>query len=972
MRANITFPEAEEGAAPSRHARWLTDRQPDILAIAFQVIFFLLFFWRGIFAGHLLITSDPILYSHPLRVAAWEAIRHGHLPLWTPLIFSGYPMLSMAQLGLAYPITWGYLFLPSPWAEEVYVLAPFLLGSIFTFFYLREIGRSRAASLLGGLSFAYGGMMASWLANGMMTNAVVWLPLILIAAERSRRRPFVACMPGVAAAYALSVLTGVGQGFVYVGVLALAYCCLLAVASHEAEMRGRLKPLVVVISGLSLGAAVGAFQVLESWQAVRLSIRRHLSYELYSQLSYGPKAAFQAYLVPIYHYIETTPFVLPLVTVFAVTSVVSAFRNRRRDARVIFWFLVSVVAWLLMLGPATPLHRLAFNIPVINGFRAPSRHTFELTFAASVLGAYGWDRLLAIVRDRRMLRYQRYAMPLAVGILLICVVAGWCWLKTIPRLDFNAPIDVNRLDKVYLAWKLLLLLLTLAAFWFCQRIEGLRTRRMVVLALLFVVCFAEPFVIFSRWWGRFTFTASRVTSLSEPSRFLMKASPDENRVYTRVNVFADQYSMAPVLDPPNVTALAGLNNVAGYEPLILQRYSRALGNVWLDGSTPIKGAKPNLSIFESKSHVLDLLNTSFVVTYSNFEIAPASVVKTNGIDFDVFDFAPFSFTNGDLVLGAIHAEGDTLAVVSTMANSGAVADGTPVAHLTIEGRDNARVEYDLVAGRDTAEWAFERPDVLRSVKHAAAPIFDETRDPGPPAFRALRYLARVPLGRRMTVKRVSIAALPGAPPLRLWKASIFDTSTGKTSILLEASRLPHLGDDGRWQTVYEHRGALILQNVRALPRAWLTPDAEFVDGEEALRRIEGTSAAAFDPRRTALLEGPAPALEHSADGSSFSGTAKIMKRTTSGLMVETASDRPSVLIVSEINYPDWIAWLDGRRTPIITADYLLRGVILPAGSHRIEMRYTARAARRGAWISVVATAMIMTLTLAAFRFKRHQ
>jgi len=152
----------------------------------------------------------------------------------------------------------------------------------------------------------------------------------------------------------------------------------------------------------------------------------------------------------------------------------------------------------------------------------------------------------------------------------------------------------------------------------------------------------------------------------------------------------------------------------------------------------------------------------------------------------------------------------------------------------------------------------------------------------------------------------------------------------------------------------------------------LTPEAEFVDGEEALRRIEGTSAAAFDPRRTALVEALVPGLEHSEDGGTFSGTAKITKRTASGLMVETASDRPSVLVVSEINYPGWIAGLDGRRAPIITADYLLRGVVLPAGSHRIEMRYTAPAARRGAWISAVATVMIMTLTLAAFRFKRHQ
>ena len=39
-------------------------------------------------------------------------IRHGQLPLWTPLLLSGYPLLSMAQVGLGYPGTWGYLFLP--------------------------------------------------------------------------------------------------------------------------------------------------------------------------------------------------------------------------------------------------------------------------------------------------------------------------------------------------------------------------------------------------------------------------------------------------------------------------------------------------------------------------------------------------------------------------------------------------------------------------------------------------------------------------------------------------------------------------------------------------------------------------------------------------------------------------------------------------------------------------------------------
>src|SRR5262245_65785115 len=82
----------------------------------------------------------------------------------------------MAQNGLAYPLTWGYLFLPSQWAEQINVLAPFLLAPIFTYLYVRALGKSRLAGILAGLCFGYGGFMASWMTNGLMTNAVMWVP----------------------------------------------------------------------------------------------------------------------------------------------------------------------------------------------------------------------------------------------------------------------------------------------------------------------------------------------------------------------------------------------------------------------------------------------------------------------------------------------------------------------------------------------------------------------------------------------------------------------------------------------------------------------------------------------------------------------------------------------------------------------------------------------------------------------------
>src|SRR6266508_5479245 len=125
----------------------------DIAAISILAAIFMILFRRAIFGGDFILNGDAAVESYPLRMVAWEMIRSGSPPLWTPLLFSGYPLLSMAQVAVGYPLTWGYLFLPGHWAEQVYVLAPYLLSPIFTYAYARELGRSRIASMLAGLSF---------------------------------------------------------------------------------------------------------------------------------------------------------------------------------------------------------------------------------------------------------------------------------------------------------------------------------------------------------------------------------------------------------------------------------------------------------------------------------------------------------------------------------------------------------------------------------------------------------------------------------------------------------------------------------------------------------------------------------------------------------------------------------------------------------------------------------------------------
>jgi uncharacterized membrane protein YfhO len=57
------------------------------------------------------------------------------------------------------------------------------------------------------------------------------------------------------------------------------------------------------------------------------------------------------------------------------------------------------------------------------------------------------------------------------------------------------------------------------------------------------------------------------------------------------------------------------------------------------------------------------------------------------------------------------------------------------------------------------------------------------------------------------------------------------------------------------------------------------------------------------------------------------------------LELEVTAAAAGMLVLSENNYPGWHAWIDGRETPIYSANIAFRGVAVPAGIHRIHMEF---------------------------------
>lgn len=951
-------------------------RRRDTAALSVIIIFFTLFFGRIIFAGKFFVMSDSFIEIHPERVVAWNMIRHGQIPLWTPLLFSGYPLLSMAQIGIGYPLTWFYLFLPAHWAEEIYVLAPFLLSPSFTYAYAREIGRSRTASVLAGLTFGYGGMMLSPISNnGLMPNAILWLPLMLIAIERARERCFVPTLLLATGAYAMSVLSGTGQGFVYVGAVSAAYALFTSVfkAGGKESASGwlvwdRWRPLAVTLCAVLMSAGVAAFQILETLRAQRRSVRAVLSYEVFSEGSFPSDFAVNSLVAPLYYVFDVASYVPLLSLVLAIFGVVYALKERQRDARLFFWLATALIAWVLMLGANTPLYPLVYHVPFINRFRVPSRHAFEWTFAVGILAAYGLDagdRFFSRAKERLdSSQTRKLFVPLALLLCSITVGALWCHAANVKPFR---PTDLytGLPESIYLRWKTVFTLLAFAALWSVWRIGATESRTLLLIALICTSCFVEPYIEISRWFPGAK-PASRFKSVSPATSFLLSYAPNNNRVYTGVkDIWLEENRLPPRLDAQNRSMVYGLQNAAGYEPLIFERYSRALGNVGFDAVNPRSGFPQDLTIYEPRSRVFDILNIAFVVTYATG--TPVEMEK-DGIGFSANDLRGEIKSGRTMKMGGEDAEGDTLVLVTSMANSAQLPNHATVAKVRVYTSDGRIIERELRAGVDTSEWAHERPDVRDHIRHSLASIFSRLPGDNSNIFPAYRYWSRTPLGDKVKLDHVEVSNTTQGVELNVWKASLHDSQSRKSTPLALL-----VFDSERWQRVYQEDEVVIYRNLRVLPRAWLVAEAEAVDGEEALKRIRGESTREFDPARTALLEvqkGKLPALPGGAVSSD--ATARITNYEPNRITIETKANTPTVLVLSEINYPGWEATLDGAATQIHAADFLLRGIALPAGSHRVEMRYTAPAARNGAFISLFTLLLIGGLAVYARRNKRNR
>lgn len=166
-----------------------------------------------------------------------------------------------------------------------------------------------------------------------------------------------------------------------------------------------------------------------------------------------------------------------------------------------------------------------------------------------------------------------------------------------------------------------------------------------------------------------------------------------------------------------------------------------------------------------------------------------------------------------------------------------------------------------------------------------------------------------------------------------------------------------------WRRVAVQRGAELLENTHAFPRAFVPDRVVFGTSFDG---ILDAMKAAHDFHERAWIEAPVPVGER-ANG----GTVASVRREHGDLIVEAASPAGSWIVITEPAWDGWRVYIDDRRVRHFCANGAFLGVYMPAGGHTIRLTYLPESFVRGRAISFSTMALLLGGGLAA-RLRRRR
>jgi hypothetical protein len=160
----------------------------------------------------------------------------------------------------------------------------------------------------------------------------------------------------------------------------------------------------------------------------------------------------------------------------------------------------------------------------------------------------------------------------------------------------------------------------------------------------------------------------------------------------------------------------------------------------------------------------------------------------------------------------------------------------------------------------------------------------------------------------------------------------------------------------------------VYTNPDALGAAWFVKSIKY----EATPSAVMNALTDFHPKDTAVLFSADQKLVSISPQMDSAATIHLLKNDNDEVTYQSSSTTNNFAVFSEVFYDKgWKAYIDGKETPIIRTNYVLRGLVIPAGNHQIRFVFHPTSYYTGEKISLFAGIIIfLALIAAAFHLYR--
>lgn len=134
----------------------------------------------------------------------------------------------------------------------------------------------------------------------------------------------------------------------------------------------------------------------------------------------------------------------------------------------------------------------------------------------------------------------------------------------------------------------------------------------------------------------------------------------------------------------------------------------------------------------------------------------------------------------------------------------------------------------------------------------------------------------------------------------------------------------------KFQKVFDDGRSMVLKNTKAYPRIFAVDNYKLASTDSDFERLLKSE----NLRRTAILERapkePILKTETKIENINIEANSTSAEVTSSGF---------AMVVLSQSYFPGWKAYVDDVETYLYRADYNFTAMVVPSGSHKVEVKY---------------------------------